>query len=508
MKFFWTLCCFSLALQSASAQEEFEKCGTRMMLEARRTGILQPKLKRLLLGPPQSTDSIVSPGGLFRIHFSTSGDNSVTLEYAEYVAREADAAFRFQCDTLGFPKPPFSFADSLWHIYISDLSNLIYGYTAYVDSSEIAQTPAGFTKMRAFIVIDNDYSETPTKGLDAARITIQHEFFHVIQFGSFGSLKGAPGNYQIKDINFIEMSSVWMEMISTPWVPDFLFFIDRYLANIGERLDNVPNYGYSQGIWLKYLEQRFGQKVIQETWENYSNVSANALACFDVSIGLHGSAFCSEYKRFGAELIETGRRYRGTSLPFAQKYPVNTLKVTKIPAGVPYSFSGLSAAHPASLNIVSAGFGEDTTFVTIARSTDFIDADVTAVTIRGDNAYTVSYAFPELFCDTLIEYEALKTKAFPVPFIISEKGMGDLFRIKASETGAPPISPIQLRIYTVSMKLVRHIEAEAKAFGGSYYAEWDGRDDTGAIPSSGMYIYAMEADGKTYIGKFPIIIKN
>ena len=479
-----------------------------MMLEARRTGNLHPKLRHLpLFQPPPATDSIVSPANLFRVHFLTLGDSAASRQWAEMIAVEADAAFRFQCDTLGFPKPAFTFADSLWHIYIVDLSDQIYGFTADVKDGELGQTPAGFTKLRSFIVLDNDYSSTPTKGLDAARITIQHEFFHVIQFGSYGVLEPISGGYTIKDINFIEMSSVWMEIRSTPWVPDFLLSLDTYLANIDKRFDNVPNFGYSQGIWPAFLQRRYGDAIMQETFGNYSAVTRNPLKAFDHGAGLHGSSFCQEYKEFGRELIETGRRYRGgNSLPNADRYSVDKLKVNRITSGTPVEFKGSTATQPASLNIVAAGFGEDTTFVTVARNTDFFESNAT-VTVTGKNAYTASYQFPEMFCDTLTEFDALKTEVFPVPFVIGDNETGSIFRLKATNTGAKPISPPKLTILTASMRLVSHSEEEVIPFGGSWYTSWDGTDDSGARVTSGVYVYLLEVDGKSFVGKFPVVVK-
>jgi hypothetical protein len=479
------------------------------MLEARRTGKPHPKLRHLpLFQPPVSTDSLVSPAGLFKVHFLASGDSTASRSYAEFVAREADAAFRFQCDTLGFPQPAFSFADSMWHVYLIDLSNLTYGYTAYIDGAELGISPAGFTKTRTFIVLDNDYDATPTKGLDAARITIQHEFFHVIQFACYGALEPIPGGYGVKDVNLVEMSSIWMEMRSTPWVPDFLFFLDTYFENIDQTLTLVPRQGYSQGIWPKYIQQKFGDTVIKDLWSNYGGISGDPLEAFGYSISRQHSTFCDEYKRFGAELIQTGRRYRGTtSLPNAEKYPVDLLKVVRALPDQAVFFADGQKARPASLNMVAAGFGEDTAYVAVARSTAFIDLDAT-VTITGKSTFTKSYQSQEEFCDTLIEYDALKTEAFPIPFIIGAKDNTSVFRLKATSTGAKPVSPPRLTIYTVAHKLVRHTEEDVQPFGGSWYSSWDGKDDTGAFVSSGVYLYVYEVDGETFVGKFPVILSQ
>lgn len=479
------------------------------MLESRLSGVINPKFAHIpLFTPPQTTDSVTSPSQLFRIHFTRTGESSVTDEYVQFVAEEAESAFRFQCDTLGFPTPASSFGhDSLWHIYIENLPDRIYGYTAYSEGGELGMTPAGFMKLRSFIVIDNDFLTTPTKGLDAARITIEHEFFHVIEFACYGALRPSGDGYTIDDINFVEMSSVWIEMLSTPWVPDFLFWLEPYFANIDQVVDKVPNQGYSQGIWPKFIEQRFGHGVMQEAWLQYGESSADPLKAFEHAIGLHSSTFCQEYKKFGAELVETGRRSRGkSSLPNADKYPIDKLKVHRVDPGVPKDVSGADPAHPASLNIVAAGFGEDTTFVVISRNTEFFDANAT-VTITAKNTFTASYSSPSMFCDTLIEFDALKTEAFPVPLIVSDQDISQTFRVKTTTTGLPPVSPPRLTIYTASMKLVRFSDVQASPFGGSWYASWDGRDDTGALVSSGMYIYVLEVDGKTSVGKFPVVAK-
>src|SRR5690349_13104684 len=111
--------------------QEPVKCGTQALLDARATGHVSPKLRRFVQAP-ELPDSLVSPSGMFRIHYATSGKDSTTKEYAEYVAEQADAAYRFECDTLGYPKPPYTFADSMWHIYIQDLLSSIYGATPTV----------------------------------------------------------------------------------------------------------------------------------------------------------------------------------------------------------------------------------------------------------------------------------------------------------------------------------------------------------------------------------------
>src|SRR5437870_2589155 len=80
---------------------------------------------------------------------------------------------------MGYRQPPFSFADSLWHIYLVDQgASSIYGFTSQVDLNPFGHSLSGLPFYKAYITMDNDFpaSQYKTTGLDAARITVFHEF--------------------------------------------------------------------------------------------------------------------------------------------------------------------------------------------------------------------------------------------------------------------------------------------------------------------------------------------
>lgn len=469
------------------------KCGTPRQVKeffARKDKHQTPQFYPL---PPRLSDSAVSPSGRFRIHFNTTGDSAATNEYVQSVAALADEAYEFEVVALNYPKPAYTFSDSMWHIYIVDFPAAIYGFTSPLDSGLIGFSPSGLPKYRSYIEIDNNFAEHPTSGVNGARITIFHEFHHVIQFGSYG--------FHAEELKIHEMTSVWMEMRSSPSIPDYLLYLPKYLRTINKSFTSAGDVGYSQGIWLQFLEKRFGDEVIQEMWEYYSNNSHKLLMAMDEVLLNRSSSFCNEYKRFGGELFFTGKRYRGISIfPDAGRIPIDSLTYIIQDTGKSYTYDFL---FEASLNLYAAGVGNDTCVVSVSRSPEFILSSDT-ITIFDMNSYRATYQIPVTFCDTIVGGKETNAEAFPMPFVISSDKNET---VKLFAKGSNPSTKPRLGIYTVDMKLVRYIEAAAMPLSGRYYMEWDGRDDIGKYVSSGVYIYSIEVDGERRQGKLVAVRK-
>lgn len=486
----------------------YGKCGTELASEAIRIqDRFSKQLKEaVIMGGAPLSDSIISFSGRFTIHFSKAGPDSTTMEYADSVAYYADEAYKLEIDTLGYAKPPFGASDSTWHIYLYDQgSSGIYGYTSQTTVTPIASSSSGLPLYRAYITMDNDFpaGTYKTVGLDAARITVFHEFHHIIQFGSYGDEFG--------DVNFREMTSVWLEMRSTPWVPDYLQYIDRYLSHIDQSFDAVEGNGYPQCIWMQYLEKKFGEDIIKNIWQFYSDKQPDFLLAIDSILVAHGTDFCNEYKRFGTAVYYTGRNFQGSSVfPDARKFNQDAIRRTVLLPNEENTFTSL----PASLHIFTCGYGKDTSVITISRSTDRTWNSNDTVISKSVLTFEAKYQFPETFCDTISLPILIATKIFPQPYIVTSQEQ-TILDILTSTKSYPP-SSVALNIYSISNKLIRHFERSyiprlslaADPFGGSWYVEWDGRDDTGKPVSSGIYLYSLLVDGERDNGKFVVIRKN
>lgn len=444
--------------------------------------------------PPVLTDSLRSTSGRFMVHYDTEGANAASIDFVRQIAELADEAYEFEVVTLGYVKPPYTFADSSWHIYLKKLGSTIYGQTEELLNGGVGETPSGLPMVRSFMVINNSFEGTPTKGDDAARITVFHEFHHVVQFGSYG--------VSYNELKIHEMTSVWMEIRSSPSVKDYLYYLPSYLKTINKSFNSAGDVGYSQGIWLQFLEKRYGDDIVRDIWEYYRDNADTLMSAMDNVLIGRSSSFCNEYKNFGADLFFTGRRYRGESIfPDAQILPIESLKYNIQDIDKSYTYDLL---FEASLQLNAAGTDNDTCVVSIARSPRFIYSADT-VTILGLNSYRATYQIPETFCDTIVGGKETNAEAFPMPFVISSD-KNESVKLFA-KSGSKPASDTRLGIYTVDMKLVRNIEAAAMPISGRFYTEWDGRDDAGKYVSSGVYVYSIEVDGQRRQGKVVVVRK-
>jgi len=483
----------------------FGKCGTVLADEAYRIQHINKSLIQSIIFSVQSfTDSIKSPSGRFTVYYNKNGDSSALPEYVDSVAHFADEAFELEIVELGYAKPPFTAADSTWHISLGNLGPGIYGETDKIGNA-FATSPSGLSLFQSSISINNSFdSGFATLGLDAARITIFHEFHHVIQNGSYGT--------NSSDDAFREMMAVWMETRSTPWVMDYLQYIPSYTLHFDESFDHIENIGfYGQAIWMQFLAKKFGDDILRHTWEFYSMKLSDFLLSFDSTLVPLNTSFCLEYKRFGTAVYYTGRNFQGTSLfPDARKFNADDVQRTILLPNIPDT---ILQAFDASLHIFVCGYRKDTSVIVISRSTDRqFNSDI-FVTSTSVLTLKDSFQFPETFCgDTISLPTLIATKIFPQPYILTSSTDQPLLNILASTNSYSPIAS-DLSIYALDNTLIRHIgrsgaTQSADPFGGSWYVEWDGRDDKGKLVPSGVYYYHLTIDQLTDNGKFVVIRKN
>ena len=141
--------------------------------------VLKPYLQR-----PDLSHSHVSPSGRFRIHYDTTGIDSVSSvdldqsgipDYVEEAARAVDTVYVIEVDTLGFqPPPPDGNDGSEYDVYLVELS-WAYGYTEW--ETQLTSNPDTWT---SFMVFDNDYTGFSTPPVDALHVTAAHEFHHSV----------------------------------------------------------------------------------------------------------------------------------------------------------------------------------------------------------------------------------------------------------------------------------------------------------------------------------------
>ncbi len=206
--------------------------------------------------------TLISPSKRFKIHYTTTGFDSCSHEYAQAVAEAYDYVYQFEVEQLGFAPPPDDqgIDGPEYDIYIVSFTPY-YGETIFenpVPGSE-GNTYTSFSK------IDRNFDDPRyfTRGLDAMHVTAAHEFFHMIQ----GGYRFFPTT-KMNSVFLFEASSVWMEEMAFPQVNDYLQYV-RTFMQFPTRAFHMESNSYGLCLYIHMLTKRFGTQVVNRIWDAF-----------------------------------------------------------------------------------------------------------------------------------------------------------------------------------------------------------------------------------------------
>ncbi len=370
-------------------------------------------------GPPyyaasETVESIVSPGGAFRIHFTRAGTNAVppadadangTPDYVDFVALQYDTVLETYT-TLGFraPRPDTGVADhggdALFDVYLLDFTAASGGGADGSFRREQCVAGSGCT---GYMLQENDLVGFGYPSVHyGARLLASHEFFHAVQ-AAYDDQLGAQGS------TLSESTAVWASERFDPSQTDvenfsaaFLMRPDRALAI--DPVGPVQPYAYGAAIVWEYYATRYDDALVVSFWDELDTTSgastSNWLDVLDVVLARdHATTFHASYVDFAEWLLFTGSRVdeargprRGQQLAevasMAVTLPYRTLSSRVFPASAHYfEVSGnhvavrLGGAAPEGVDVIAVAF-RDGFFVADARGVGQVDlAAATADTI-------------------------------------------------------------------------------------------------------------------------------
>jgi len=241
--------------------------------------------------------ALVSPSGLFKIHYTYSGPDAATAEFVNNVALSFDYAYDYEVNVLGFMPPPVDDPENPeYDVYVYNFGD--YGAST-PENPVISTTRDDYT---GWIEMDNDFTHTLTKGLGAIQVTAAHEFFHLIQFGYRVFM-----NTSANSIFLFEATAVWMEDVVFDDVNDYYNYLPYFF--------NYPYYSFSQidgaheyamSIFFHYLEKKYGRSIIKQVWEQF--IDSEPYEAIEQSLATQGSNLNNELAEFAIWNYYTGAR--------------------------------------------------------------------------------------------------------------------------------------------------------------------------------------------------------
>lgn len=262
---------------------------------------------------PQLTHEYLTEDKRFLLHYNTTGDSAIDTTSTivpgvpDWIiaAQQALAhSWHLLVDSLGFIPPPM---DSVGYgadppggahdIYFVDFS--YYGYTLQEDLVKSTSRPQDYT---GFMLIENDFKGFDTEGVAGLKVTLAHEFFHLIHLGY--AFKIGNG---ISDLWWYELSSTWFENVAYPSIDDYLNYVSTYFSN-PKPLDQSS--GYEVGFYGEILSSYHVSSLMGSIWEYF--IHHTAYESIDHSLNdKASSSFGKSYQKFAGWNLVTG--YRASS---------------------------------------------------------------------------------------------------------------------------------------------------------------------------------------------------
>lgn len=504
------------------------KCGfetvARVFINRNRFTPEQQNLLKLLMARPVTTTSIISPGGLFRVHYDESGYHKPGYSATD-LAIALDSAYEVEVNRMGFLPPPSDNGeggDNRYDVYIQAVGGT-YGYTQ--PENEI--TP-GTNTYTSYMVINNDFTGFYTTGINAARVTAAHELHHAIQTGNY-IYKEVNGN--IEDLFFYELTSTSMEEFVFDDVNDYHGYMKSFFTYPDKPLQFQS--GYNLAIWNIFLRERVGESVFVKQWEQFK--TKRALTAIDISLNSLNTSFYDEFKEFAVWTYFTN--YRSIPNKYfkdAQKFPMTLKPLITAQLQNPYTEIKVNDSKPTSINYLRYYRKDGSTNDTIAAL--IVNSDIQKGIIESGSViptipfgytlapsalngfYTVVegsyyakftssdnlfFSNDEVVNDVLMGSGSIIKKGveyvYPSPFRYSQHTYLNFTLPSAAE------GYCDIKIYDIKMKLVYSGREAVKNNIGMRTIQWNGMDSNKEKVGSGVYIYAIKAAGETYSGKIVII---
>ncbi len=263
-------------------------CGTPHLVQAMSAAPnlsagFQARLGKLVKARPDAQHYLLSPSGHFRVHYDTEGVNAVSRkdadangipDYIDLTLAILDSTWVLEIEQLGYKPPPSDNGlggGDEYDVYVVELGvgRSYYGFT-YPGTSGITTY--------SHLEVDNNFTDPgykQTRGLDALRVTIAHEFHHALQFGYYAKFDGSWWQ---------ESTSTWMEEVAYPHIDDYLQYLTYFLGE-PQRALNSGTFGslhtYGSAIFSLFLDQRYGREFNRLIWEELGQSKSIHLDHFD-----------------------------------------------------------------------------------------------------------------------------------------------------------------------------------------------------------------------------------
>ena len=499
------------------------RCGTPYLLQAMDASTEHQRLK-LVQRRPSTQHQLLTPSGHFRVHYDTEGRDAIDLtdddangipDYIDLAVTVLDSIWVLEVEQLGYNPPPSDNGlggGDEYDAYVVELDGGYYGLVYPGTSGAVTHS---------HLEIDNNFTDSSyvqTRGLDALRVTIAHEFHHAIQFGYYAHGDGSWWQ---------ESTSTWMEEVAYPHIDDYLQYLTYFLGEPQRALNSgrpKELHLYGTSIFSHFLDQHYSRDLNRLIWEELKERGSVNLDHFDrvlrqvepgglgVIVGefavwnyftgtRHRDQYYAEGDKYPSVLIRdmdvAAAVVRDTSLIDATGSVYLRLQPQLRPGGVDLFLDSIRGAWRRHLLLV----GPDTLSVQLVSEPtirisgwDQFDEIVLVASSTERTGLAYQHLFTVQFDPNLTDRPAalatLLKPNYPNPF-----RPGQHAHTRLAFDLAFPSMETRLALFTANGTLVWEQDLGERAAREDHAVLWDGRNLAGNLVASGIYHLLLEADG-------------
>ena len=518
------------------------KCGTPLLKSIRERWqaltVLQQEQFRLYTATKAFHKQRVI--GNFHFYYDTTGTDAAAMLNSNNIPLEGTAE---------------EYIDSLGVIfnYVKDIEINQLGYKSpnaflFPMTVEVLNLTTIYGDANGFkIRLDNDFSDFPTVGLNAARVTAAHEFHHNIQ----NAYAADPDRF------YMELTSVWMEEIVYNEVNDYYNYLRSYKGLLGNPsatfFSTDRTIEYSRGVWGKFLEEKFlheyqttdtGRAIMKRSWEyisrgNTAHISIDSALLphggfsiafgeftkWNLFIGRNADTvhYYSEGKNYyWLEPIGNGYGKRFDNPRFEDVHNVTGIRYTLVDSFIP-NFA---------VRYLQTQINADTIFTMLSHHSMTVGGNVpfryriqqeegdssfhklpnflfTKLETRNGNLWTNAnlndWTTFELVTRATTEENLI---IYPNPFVYDgSKNLKIQLPASAGDKVSLNIISVDLASVYSGTNLFAYEDFREQIGYRSRVVEWNGKTDENDVPSTGIYFVILSSGEKQWLGKFAFIRK-
>lgn len=281
---------------------------------------------------------VVSASGRFRLYYTESGTDALPVsdknfnginDFIDSSLVEIENIFKIEVTDQSMP---LTFLDSI-PVYFRNLGGGTYGQTVYTTGTTYPE------QVKAdYIEINSKLNSLNTTGMNMIRVTLAHEFYHVLHMQS-GIWMGSTSDF----LFYYEMSATFFEEVVYDSINDYRFYLRNGFYSTPSQYihGKTSNLIYSMTIFFQYLRDRYG---VKKSLDYCTSVLRNlktrspAVAMAQSAFSTFGRSMEDLYNDFAVSASITGTAAIGKNLmaesPFFPSFRTNNSDTLRSDSGI------------------------------------------------------------------------------------------------------------------------------------------------------------------------------